>query len=75
MGLFQVFDVLKGENLHGLELDDLTGMVEWEDCDGIRLWEMVGEHMGDIGEGLLMLEKDKEVLMNMEIDTEIALDR
>jgi len=36
---------------------------------------MVGEHMGDIGEGLLMLEKDKEVLMNMEIDTEIALDR
>jgi len=37
MGLFQVFDVLKGENLHGLELDDLTGMVEWEDCDGIRL--------------------------------------
>lgn len=48
----QVFDVLKEENLHGLELNDLTGTVEWEGYDGIRLLEMVGDYMEDIGEGL-----------------------
>lgn len=70
----KVFDVLKAENLHGLEPNDLTYTVEWEGYDDIHLFGMVGDYMEDIGEGLEMVEEDKEALMNMKIDKEVVRD-